>query len=345
MLIARDAVGNTLRPGDLLITLGAGNVHEVGTCIARDLKVAEQIQNILDTHGGGLMKLYEPMSLHTTFRIGGPAQYWIVPKTEAAFAEVVRFLRGSAIPIRVIGRGSNLLVKDGGIRGAVIHPAKGDLEKVSVEGDLVTAGVGARFKKIAIAARNAGIGGFEWMEGIPGNLGGGIRMNAGAMGVQTFDQIVSIRFIDLDGSIREKSASDIIAHYRNVPEFEERFVVSAVLKGTSAPLAEIDAKLEASHQKRRTSQPIGASAGCVFKNPQPLQAGRLVDELQLKGSRVGRAAVSDVHGNFIVNEGHATAREVLDLVDDIKEAALRERGVTLEMEVKVIGEDQPMPVK
>jgi UDP-N-acetylmuramate--alanine ligase len=345
MQIARDAVGNTLRPGDLLITLGAGNVHEVGTCLARDLKVAEQIQSILDTHGGGVVKLHEPMSLHTTFRIGGPAQFWIEPKTEAAFAEIVRLLRGSAIPIRVIGRGSNLLVKDGGIRGAVIHPAKGDLEKVSVEGDLVTAGVGARFKKIAIAARNAGIGGFEWMEGIPGNLGGGIRMNAGAMGVQTFDQIVSVRFIDLDGSIREKSAADIIAHYRNVPEFEERFVVSAVLKGSTAPLSEIDTKLEASHQKRRTSQPIGASAGCVFKNPQPLQAGKLVDELNLKGSRVGKAAVSGVHGNFIVNEGHATAREVLDLVDDIKETALRERGVTLEMEVKVIGEDQAMPVK
>lgn len=344
MPIARDIVGNALRPGDLLITLGAGNVHEVGACIARDLKVAEQLWAILDSHGGGTVKLYEPMSLHTTFRIGGPAQFWIVPKSESGFAEVVRFLRGSAIPIRVIGRGSNLLVKDGGIRGAVIHPAKGELENVAVSGNRITAGVGARFKKIASAARAAGIGGFEWMEGIPGNLGGCIRMNAGAMGAQTFDQIVSVRFIDLDGSIKEKSASEITAHYRNVPEFEERFVVSAVLEGKPAPVAEIDAKLEASHTKRRESQPIGASAGCIFKNPQPLQAGKLVDELRLKGSRVGKAAVSDAHGNFIVNEGHATAREVLDLIGDIKEAALRERGVQLELEVKVIGEDQPMPL-
>ena len=345
MLIARDAVGNALRPGDLLITLGAGNVHEVGTNLARDLKVAESLWAILDSHGGGIVKLHEPMSLHTTFRIGGPAQYWIEPKTEAGFAEIVRFLRGSAIPIRVIGRGSKLLVKDGGIRGAVIHPAKGELESVTVSGASVTAGVGARFKKIAIAARNAGLGGFEWMEGIPGNLGGGIRMNAGAMGAQTFDQIVSIRFIDLDGTIKEKTAAEIQASYRNVPEFEERFVVSAVMEGRPAPLGEIDGKLEASHQKRRASQPIGASAGCIFKNPEPLlQAGRLVDELKLKGARVGRASVSPVHGNFIVNEGSATAREVLDLIEDIKETALRERGVQLELEVKVIGEDHPLPL-
>ena len=344
MIQARDAVGNALRPGDLLITLGAGNVHEVGTCIAKDLKVLDEIWNVLDAHGGGAARLYEPMSQHTTFRIGGPAQYWIEPRTEAGFADVVRYLRGAAIPIRVIGRGSNLLIKDGGIRGAVIHPAKGELENITVSGNTLTVGVGARLKKIASAAAKAGIGGFEWMEGIPGNLGGAIRMNAGAMGVQTFDQIVSIRYIALDGTIKEKSHSEIQAHYRNVPEFEDHFIVSAVLQGSPASAEEINARLAESHNKRRTSQPIGASAGCVFKNPQPHQAGRLVDELSLKGTRVGKAAVSLIHGNFIVNEGKATAREVLDLVSDIQEAAQRERGIQLELEVKVIGEDHPMPL-
>ncbi len=342
MPVARDIVGNAIRPGDLLITLGAGNVHEVGACIARDLKVIEQLCAILDHHGGGVARLYEPMALHTTFRIGGPAQYWVEPRTEGGFAEIVRYLRGAAVPIRVIGRGSNLLVKDGGIRGAVIHPSKGELENVTANGNRLTVGVGARLKKVASSARAAGIGGFEWMEGIPGNLGGAIRMNAGAMGTQTFDQIVSVRFIDSDGTIKEKTAAEITANYRSVPEFEERFVVSAVLEGKPAPLDEIDAKLAASHAKRRESQPIGASAGCVFKNPLPAQAGKLVDELKLKGTGVGKAIVSDVHGNFIVNAGHATAREVLDLIDDIKEAALRERGIQLELEVKVIGEDHPM---
>lgn len=344
MLKARDIIGNLLRPGDVFMTLGAGNVHEVGTCIARDLKVAEELLAILERNGGGNVRLYEPMSLHTTFRIGGPAQYWIEPRTEAAFAEVVRCLRNAAVPIRVIGRGSNLLVKDGGIRGAVIHPAKGEFEEVKHEGDCLIAGVGARLKKVASAARNAGLGGFEWMEGIPGNIGGAVRMNAGAMGTETFDQVVSIRFLDVDGSIQEKPVSEIAHRYRNVPEFEERFILAARLRGTPASNASIDAGLEASRIKRRTSQPIGASAGCVFKNPEICGAGKLVDDLGLKGKRVGKAVVSDVHGNFIVNEGGATARDVLDLVAQIQEIAQRERGIQLEMEVKVIGENEALPL-
>ena len=344
MMIARDKVGNALRPGDLLITLGAGNVHEVGRCIARDLPVLEKLCTLLEANGGGVARLYEPMNRHTTWLIGGAAQYWIEPRTEAAFAEVVRYLRSASIPIRVIGRGSNLLVKDGGIRGAVIHPAKGDFEAVTVNDSEITAGAGARLKKIASAARNAGLGGFEWMEGIPGNLGGAIRMNAGAMGTETFDQIVSVRFIDTDGSLKDKPLAEITHHYRSVPEFEERYVVSAVLKGSPAPQEEIDTKLAASHHKRRTSQPVGASAGCTFKNPEVCGAGKLIDDLGLKGRSVGKAIVSDVHGNFIVNKGGATAREVLDLVAQINEVAQEERGVQLEMEVKVIGEDAPLPL-
>ncbi|MDB6138386.1 MAG: murc: udp-n-acetylmuramate--l-alanine ligase, partial [Verrucomicrobiaceae bacterium] len=343
MLAARDKIGNMLRPGDVFITLGAGNVHEVGTCIARDLKVAEELWSLLEGNGGGTLKLYEPMARHTTFLIGGPAQYWIEPHTEAAFAAVVRYLRGAAVPIRVIGRGSNLLVKDSGIRGAVIHPAKGEFEDVRLEADgTLYAAVGARLKKIASAARNAGLGGFEWMEGIPGNLGGAVRMNAGAMKSETFDQVVGIRFLDLDGQIKEKPFAEIVHHYRSVPEFEERYVLGARLQGPKADMASIDAGLEASRIKRRTSQPVGASAGCVFKNPEVCGAGKLVDDLGLKGKRVGKAVVSVVHGNFIVNEGGATARDVLDLVAQIQEIAMRERGIVLETEVKVIGEDLPM---
>ena len=344
MLLSRDKVGNALRPGDLLITLGAGNVHEVGRCIAKDLPVLEKLWSILEANGGGLAKLYEPMNRHTTFLIGGPAQYWVEPHTVAGFAEIVKHLRSASVPIRVIGRGSNLLVKDGGIRGAVIHPSKGEFEEVRVVDGQLVCGVGARLKKIASAARNAGIGGLEWMEGVPGNLGGAIRMNAGAMGLEMADNLVSVRFIAADGSVQEKPLSEIQHQYRSIAEFEERYIVGAVLKGKPATQAEIDAGLEASRVKRRTSQPIGASAGCMFKNPQLCGAGKLVDELGLKGRRSGKVVVSEVHGNFFVNEGGATAREVLDLVAEIKEVAQRERGVQLEMEVKVIGEDQPLPL-
>lgn len=345
MIEARDRLGNAIRPGDLIITLGAGNVHEAGRCIARDLPVLERLWEILDANGGGIARLYEPMHLHTTFRIGGPAQFWIQPQTIAAFADLVRYLRGASIPIRVIGRGSNLLVQDGGIRGAVIHPAKGEFEAVHVEGDTLIAGAGARLKKIASTARNANLGGFEWMEGIPGNLGGAIRMNAGAMGTATFDQIVSVRFIDLDGSLKEKTVAEIAHHYRNVPEFEERLIVSAILRGNAqTPREEIDTKLAASHHKRRTTQPVGASAGCAFKNPEPCGAGKLIDDLGLKGLAVGPARVSDAHGNFIVNHGRATSKETLELLAQIQERALQQRGIQLDLEVKVIGEPGPLPL-
>jgi UDP-N-acetylmuramate--L-alanine ligase/UDP-N-acetylenolpyruvoylglucosamine reductase len=344
ILTARDVIGNMLRPGDVFITLGAGNVHEVGTCLAKDLKVADELWRIIDEHGGGNVSLYEPMSLHTTFRIGGPAQYWVKPQTEAAFVEVVRYLRSIAVPIRVIGRGSNLLVRDGGIRGAVIHPAKGEFETVTTTADTLTAAAGARLKKIASSAKNAGFGGFEWMEGVPGNLGGAIRMNAGAMGTEMFDQVKSVRFLDTDGSIKEKSLAEIVYQYRNVPEFEERYILSATFNAKPASVESIDAGLEASRVKRRTSQPVGASAGCCFKNPELCGAGKLVDELGMKNSRVGKAVVSAVHGNFIVNEGGAKAREVLDLIAKIQETAMRERGVQLETEVKIIGEEHPIEV-
>jgi UDP-N-acetylmuramate--alanine ligase len=344
LLEARDKAGNALRPGDLLITLGAGNVHEIGRCIARDLPVLERLWEILETNGGGAARLYEPMSRHTTFLIGGPAQFWIEPRTVAGFAEVVKHLRAASVPIRVIGRGSNLLVRDGGIRGAVIHPSKGEFEEVRAEDGLLYCGVGARLKKIASAARNAGIGGLEWMEGVPGNLGGAIRMNAGAMGVEMADNLVSVRFIAADGNLQEKPLAEIHHQYRSIAEFEECYIVGAVLKGSPASIESIDAGLNSSRVKRRSSQPVGASAGCIFKNPQLCGAGKLVDDLGLKGLRVGRAAVSDVHANFIVNEGGATAREILDLVAEIREIAQRERGVQLELEVKVIGEDVPLPL-
>ncbi len=342
LLEARDKIGNLLRPGDLLITLGAGNVHDVGRCLARDLKIAEELHAILKHAGGGVVKLYEPMANHTTIRIGGPAQYWIEPRTVPAFQEIVKHLRGASIPIRVVGRGSNLLVRDGGIRGAVIHPAKGEFEEVSVQGDFLTAGVGARFKKIASAARNSGLGAFEWMEGIPGSLGGCLRMNAGAMGAQTYDQVVSVRFINSNGDVQEKWKDEIKHAYRSVPEFDHHYAIGAVLQGRRADTLEIDAKMNESHRHRSESQPVGASAGCIFKNPREMPAGMLVEQLHFKGRSRNAAIVSAVHGNFILNSGGAKARDVLDLIADIKQAALQERGITMETEVQIIGEEQTM---
>jgi UDP-N-acetylmuramate--alanine ligase len=335
---AHHTVGNFLEPGDLLITLGAGNVHEAGTRIAADLKVLEEI--ISQAPRGEIdAKLYEPMRRHTTMLVGGPAQYWIEPQTFEAFAAVVNCCRERGIAMRVVGRGSNLLVRDGGIRGAVIHPTGGAFSECRAEDGKIIAGAGVRLKKLASVAQAAGIGGFEWMEGIPGNVGGALRMNAGAMGTETFDQVVSVTFLDEDGEIRTRSREAIVSNYRDVSELRRNFALQAVFEGKPDTAEAIQGRWDASRAKRRGSQPVAASAGCIFKNPAEVPAGKLVDELGLKGSGEGKARVSEVHGNFIVNGGGATASDVLAMIERIKATARETRGIELETEVKVLGED------
>ena len=341
---AHHVVGNALKEGDLLITLGAGNVHEVGRKIIRDQAVVEELKR--DACEAGLkVKLYEPMKRHTTMLVGGPAQFWVEPQTFEGLVNSVDYFKEEGVPVRVVGRGSNLLVRDGGIRGAVIHPSnKGEFGELKVVGEgLIEAGAGVRFKKLASFAQKEGIGGFEWMEGIPGNVGGGLRMNAGAMGVETFDQVVELEFLDEDGKRRVRQRDEIEAFYRNVPELGRNYALRVVLQGDAKASSEhIQEQLDLSRQKRKTSQPRGASAGCIFKNPQEagIGAGQLVDELGLKGKEVGKARVSQEHGNFIVNGGKGTASEVLELIGEIQATAVRERKIELDTEVQILGEDE-----
>lgn len=338
---AHHTVGNALQPGDLLITLGAGNVHEAGTRIAADLKILEEMRALMPP-GEIDGKLYEPMGKHTTLLVGGPAQFWMEPHSFYGFAFLVNYCRERGIPVRVVGRGSNLLVRDGGIRGAVIHPSGGAFSDITLgpRGE-ITAGAGVRLKKLASFAGASGIGGFEWMEGIPGNVGGALRMNAGAMGVETFDQVVRVTFLDEDGVIRTREREEITAQYRNVPELRRNFALQAVFKGKPDKPENIKQRWEESREKRKNSQPVSASAGCTFKNPAEVPAGLLIDSLGLKGSVSGNAEVSEVHGNFLVNRGGASARDILDLIESIRKKARDERGIDLETEVKILGEDEP----
>ncbi len=337
---AHHAIGHALQAGDLLITLGAGNVHEAGSRIAADLKILEEMRGLMPT-GEIDGKLYEPMSRHTTMLVGGPAQYWLEPHSFYGFAFLVDYCRERGIPVRVVGRGSNLLVRDGGIRGAVIHPTGGVFSEVTVDGKgHVTAGAGVRLKKLASVAGGSGIGGFEWMEGIPGNVGGALRMNAGAMGVETFDQVVRITFLDEDGVIRTREREEIVAQYRNVAELRRNFALQAVFKGKNDTPANIKERWDASREKRKASQPIAASSGCTFRNTADIPAGRLIDGMGLKGSTCGHAAVSEVHGNFVVNTGGASALDVLTLIEFIQAKAHDEHQIELETEIKILGEDE-----
>jgi UDP-N-acetylmuramate--alanine ligase len=329
-------IGNMLNSGDLVLSMGAGNIHEQLSILAADLVIAEKLKAIIGEEGD--VRLYEPLSKHTTLRVGGPAQFWVEPRNETAFAELIRFCRRESVPLFVIGRGSNLLVRDGGIRGVVVHPCGGDFDKIEVDGNEITAGVGAKLKEVAYAAKAAVISGLEWMEGIPGAVGGGLRMNAGAMGAQTFENVVRVRYLDTEGNPHTKTRDALEVHYRNFPLLENNFAVSAVFRGQPAPAEEIARKLHASQEKRRTSQPIAKSAGCIFKNPQNCSAGQLVDELGLKNSGIGKARVSEVHGNFIVNDGGATAAEMLELIEKIKNVARTQRGIQLETEVQIVGD-------
>ncbi|MDQ6860868.1 MAG: UDP-N-acetylmuramate--L-alanine ligase [Verrucomicrobiota bacterium] len=330
-------VGNMIESGDMVLSLGAGNIHEQLSLLAADLVISEKLQEIVGPHGE--VSLYEPLAKHTTLRVGGPAQFWVEPRDERAFADIIRFCRRENLPLFVLGRGSNLLVRDGGIRGVVVHPSGGEFDRIVVSGTTITAGAGAKLKEVAYAGKAAGIGGLEWMEGIPGEIGGALRMNAGAMGYQTFDNVVSVRFLDSDGNAHAKSASELEVHYRHVPSLEKNYAVSAMFQGRLAPRAEITRKLAESQEKRRTSQPAAKSAGCAFKNPSTIPAGKLVEELGLKNCAVGKARVSEVHGNFIVNDGGATAVDVLALIEQIKNTAREQRGIELETEVQIVGED------
>jgi UDP-N-acetylmuramate--alanine ligase len=329
-------VGNMLESGDLVLSLGAGNIHEQLSILAADLVIAEKLKEIVGEEGE--IKLYEPLAKHTTLRVGGPAQFWVEPRNEKSFSELIKFCRRENVPLFVIGRGSNLLVRDGGIRGVVVHPSGGDFEKIDINGSEITAGVGAKLKEIAYAARGANLGGLEWMEGIPAEVGGALRMNAGAMGGQTFDHVTSVRYLDREGNLQAKKRDELEVHYRNFPLLKENFAISATFRASPAQREQIESRLQESQEKRRNTQPIAKSAGCIFKNPESCQAGKLVDELGLKDLAVGKARVSAVHGNFIVNEGGATASEVLELIDRIKKTAKSKRGIDLETEVQIVGE-------
>lgn len=335
---AHIVVGNALRLGDLLVTLGAGNVHEAGTKIARDLVVLEELVRFSGMTTPIRARLYELMSKHTTMKVGGAAQFWFEPDSAETFAGLVNYCRDRGIPVTVVGRGSNMIVRRGGIRGAVICPKGGDFDVLEVHGTHITAGAGVKLKKVAALAAAHGIAGFEWMDGIPGNVGGSLRMNAGAMGRECIDSLLSVTCLNERGEVRERERDSLEYSYRTVNDLKRNYVIKAVFHGEKGDAAEIQTRMEESRQKRKFTQPVEPSAGCVFKNTVSMPAGKLIDELGLKGLSIGDAEISLLHGNFIINKGNATAIDVLALVDMIKEKAQKECGVDLEMEAQIVGD-------
>jgi UDP-N-acetylenolpyruvoylglucosamine reductase len=281
----------------------------------------------------------EPLAKRTTLRVGGPAEIYVEPASEPDLAQVLKFCAERDLGFFLLGRGSNLLVRDGGIRGVVIHLSHPVFSGVEVVGERLRCGAGAKLKHVAIEAKRAGITGVEFLEGIPGSVGGALRMNAGAMGAATFDAVESIRVMDYRGNARELPVTQVDVEYRCCPLLKNHLALGAVFKGRVATREEVEQRMNSFSEKRWTSQPAAPSAGCCFKNPVTLPAGKLIDELGLKGLKVGGAMVSLEHGNFIVNDGTASARDVLALIEQIRARAKAERGIELQTEVEIVGED------
>jgi UDP-N-acetylmuramate dehydrogenase len=275
----------------------------------------------------------EPLARHTTMGVGGPAALMAFPRTTGELQTTLRLRAETGVPHRVLGGGSNLVVVDEGLDELVVNTE--ELRDVTLDEDgAVTAGAGANLIGTVLKSCRAGWRGLESAVGIPGSVGGAAVMNAGAYGFSISDVLREIAVFDERGE-RTDPPEGWRFHYRgsSIPEGSAVAAVTLALsRDDPAALAEETRVLA---ERRRTSQPGGRNAGCVFKNPPGASAGRLVDELGLKGTRRGGAVVSPRHANFVVNDAHATAADVLELVDLVRERVRKETGVDLELEVKV----------
>ncbi len=301
------------------------------------------MQNLMDklrnAAGADCVSESEPMKAHTTFRIGGPADYFASPVTPEGAAAVLRVCREEQLPYYVIGNGSNLLVSDKGYRGLILQIYR-NLNQIETDGETITAQAGAMLSVIAKTALAEGLTGFEFAAGIPGTIGGAVVMNAGAYGGEMKDVLTEITVLTREGGIRTIPAGELKLSYRYsvVPE-KEWIVLGAKLRLQSGDREQIRAKMEELKEQRVSKQPLDLpSAGSTFKRPEGYFAGKLIMDAGLRGYTVGDAQVSEKHCGFVVNRGEATAADVTELIRNVQQCVLDRFGVKIEPEIKMIGE-------
>lgn len=279
----------------------------------------------------------QPMDRYTSFRIGGPADVVFQPETAQEIIMAQALAAEDDVPVTVVGCGSNLLVSDDGIRGLVILLGK-PFSQIEVQGNVIHAQAGARMSALANAALANGLTGLEFASGIPGSVGGGVYMNAGAYGGQLSDVIVEVEMIR-DGMVVRVPAEEMDFGYRHSAAMDEGgLIVGATFVLQSGDPAEIRAKMDDLNGRRRDKQPLEyPSAGSVFKRPEGYFAGALIEQAGLKGCRIGGAEVSEKHAGFIVNRGGATAQDVCDLVAHVQKTVQEQFGVWLETEIRFLG--------
>ena len=289
--------------------------------------------------GSDRVLLEEPMKRHTTFRIGGPAEVFVMPGNLEEMQRILEICRTEDLPYFILGNGSNLLVSDRGYRGVVIQLDR-NFGEVKVEGTEIHASAGALLSTIAVAARRASLTGFEFAGGIPGTLGGAVVMNAGAYGGEMKDVLRKVMVMDQSGKVFEIPAEELQMGYRtSIIKTAGYIVLGAVLSLKEGNLEEIKMLTRKLSEQRTSKQPLEyPSAGSTFKRPEGYFAGKLIMDSGLRGYRVGGAQVSEKHCGFVINAGDATAEDVRSLMKHVTEIVYAKFGVTLEPEVKFLGE-------
>lgn len=288
----------------------------------------------------GYIAMDEPMNRHTSFKIGGPADIFVMPGNKEELANSIKLCKSEGFKYFVMGNGSNLIVRDKGYRGVIIKVSE-SMSDIKVEGCKITAEAGALLSVVSKTALNNSLAGLEFASGIPGSLGGAIAMNAGAYGGEMKDVVTKVLCLDTDGNLIEYMNNEMNFGYRKSRvQDEDLIVVEVEIELKEGKYEEVKAYVSELTEKRTSKQPLNLpSAGSVFRRPEGYFAGKLIEDAGLKGLRLGDAQVSEKHSGFIVNLGKATGEDVINLIKVVQKTVSDKFGVKLETEVKIIGEE------
>ncbi len=298
----------------------------------------EIVTRLINITGKDNVRINEPMKNHTTFKIGGPAQYYVTPESVTQIQEVVSLCRDMNIPLHVIGNGSNILVGDDGVDGVVLALFN-TFSDYEIKDNVITAQAGMSLIKLSVIALREGLTGLEFASGIPGSVGGAVYMNAGAYDGQMKDVVTSVTVLDEAGNIRILGRNELDMGYRTSAVAKHNMIVlQVIIELKAGDKEQIKDRMNQLSELRKQKQPLEyPSAGSTFKRPEGYFAGKLIADAGLKGYSIGGAAVSEKHAGFVVNMGGATAKDVVELTDYIKKRIIEQFGVTLELEIKKIG--------
>lgn len=282
-----------------------------------------------------ILRLQEPLARHTWFQLGGPAEYFAEPNSVEELAALVRRCREAQVPVRLLGGGSNILVRDEGLPGLVVHLSAPAFTDITVAGQVLSAGGGAKLGHVISAAVREGLAGLETLVGIPGTLGGALHGNAGSRGGDIGQWTCRATVMDRSGEILNRDREDLVFAYRQ-SSLDELVILGAQFRLERDDPDDLTKRMQKQWIVKKAAQPLShQSAGCIFKNPRGMSAGMLIDQAGLKGTHVGQAEVSDRHANFIVAAPGATSRDVLELIQLVKGHVQERLGIELETEIEV----------